>query len=194
MKKLTITILAALLTFFTLTSCVTTVEAQDGVYTSAVIDVDDIEMAITYGTPYMMGSSVLYYIYNNLYYYPFYNGGYYYYYVYTRPLARYPRYWRPLPRNHWFRNGHYHNNHGFVGHDRYRGLNRPNIGYDRPRHDRPNIRHDRPNVRHDRSITRPDRRRDRSSSTRHPDRSFGRPNIPNRMPSHRGFERPSHRR
>ena len=177
MKKLTITFLATLLMIFTLTSCVTTVEAQDGVYTSAIVDVDDIEMAITYGTPYMTGGSVLYYIYNNLYYYPFYNEGYYYYYVYTRPLARYPRYWRPLPRNHWFRNGHYHNNHGFVGH-RFRGLNRPNI------------RHDRPNIRHDRPIARPDIRRDRSSSTRYSDRSFGRPNIP----SHRGFERPSHRR
>ena len=114
MKKLVILIFAMMLSLFSVTSCVTTVEAQDEVYTSVVISADDIEMAITYGTPYMLNGSVLYYIYNNLYYYPFYTGGYYYYRVYSRPLVRYPSYWRPLPRNHWFRDGRYHNR--FVRH------------------------------------------------------------------------------
>ena len=114
MKKLVILIFTMMLSLFSVTSCVTTVEAQDEVYTSIVISADDIEMAITYGTPYMLNGSVLYYIYNNLYYYPFYTGGYYYYRVYSRPLVRYPSYWRPLPRNHWFRDGRYHNR--FVRH------------------------------------------------------------------------------
>ena len=114
MKKLVILIFAMMLSLFSITSCVTTVEAQDEVYASVVISADDIEMAITYGTPYVLNGSVLYYIYNNLYYYPFYTGGYYYYRVYSRPLVRYPSYWRPLPRNHWFRDGRYHNR--FVRH------------------------------------------------------------------------------
>ena len=146
MKKLVILIFAMMLSLFSVTSCVTTVEAQDEVYTSVVISADDIEMAITYGTPYMLNGSVLYYIYNNLYYYPFYTGGYYYYRVYSRPLVRYPSYWRPLPRNHWFRDGRYHNR--FVRHK----PDRPNIRH----HDRPNIRENN-NIRRNKTIRTPQR-------------------------------------
>ena len=149
MKKLLFTILFSMLSLFTLTSCVTTVEAQDGVYTTTVIDVDDIEMAIMYGTPYIVNGAVLYYIYNNLYYYPFYTRGYYYYRVYARPLVRYPNYWRPLPRSHWFRDGHYHNPHGFAGRSGHRPKDRhvggkpdrrPSVGQ---RPNQPNVRNNR---------------------------------------------------
>ena len=134
MKKVLISILIAMMSVFTLTSCVTTVEAQDGVYTTAVIDVDDIEMAIVYGTPYIVNGVVLYYLYNNLYYYPYYSRGYYYYHVYARPLARYPHHWRPVARNHWFRDGHYHNPHGFAGRGGHRPKDRHVGG--RPHNDR----------------------------------------------------------
>lgn len=141
MKRKLFTILFMMFSLFALTSCVTTVDAQDGVYSTTVIDADDIEMAITYGTPYIVNDVVYYYLYNNLYYYPFYTRGYWYYRVYTRPLIRYPHYWRPVPRSHWFRDGRYYNPHRFVGHNRH--YNRPYI--DRP-HNRPNI-NNRPTVR-----------------------------------------------
>jgi hypothetical protein len=131
MKRKLFTILFMMFSLFTLTSCVTTVDAQDGVYSTTVIDADDIEMAITYGTPYIVNDVVYYYLYNNLYYYPFYTRGYWYYRVYTRPLIRYPHYWRPVPRSHWFRDGRYYNPHKFIGH------NRPHV--DRP-HNSPNNR------------------------------------------------------
>lgn len=150
MKKLINLLLIVTLSFFALTSCVTTVEAQDGVYTTTVIDTDNIEMAIVYGTPYIVNGVVLYYLYNNLYYYPFYTGGHYYYNVYTRPLARYPRYWNPVPRTHWFRDGRYHNPHGFIWHNKFR---------DR----RPDINHHRPNIRHN-DIRRPSSTRYRSTA------------------------------
>ena len=63
MKRLINLLLIVTLSFFALTSCVTTVEAQDGVYTTTVIDTDNIEMAIVYGTPYIVNGVVLYYLY-----------------------------------------------------------------------------------------------------------------------------------
>lgn len=130
-----------------MTSCVTAVHAQDDVYQAeAVVDVDNIEVAITYGTPYIVGGNVLYYLYNNLYYYPFYTGGYYYYRVYSRPLYRYPSYWRPFPRSHWFREGRFHRPHGgFHGTHRGHGPARPhgNI-HNRPGHHVDHVRGNRP--------------------------------------------------
>lgn len=129
MKRKLFTILFMMFSLFALTSCVTTVDAQDGVYSTN----SDIELAITYGTPYIVNDVVYYYLYNNLYYYPFYTDGYWYYRVYTRSLIRYPHYWRPVPRSHWFRNGRYYNPHRFNHRPHYR----PYI--DRP-HNRPTIR------------------------------------------------------
>ena len=142
-----------------MTSCVTTVEAQDDVYSSAVIDVDDIEMAITYGTPYIIDGMVHYYLYNNLYYYPFYTRGYWYYHVYRRPLLRYPSYWRPAPKSHWFKGGRFHNPHGFVGHKPHHnngvrpGNHRYSIGGERPSSTRSTVNR-RPNV-HNRNVSSP---------------------------------------
>lgn len=172
MKKKLFTILFMMLSLFTLTSCVTTVEAQDGVYTTSVINVDDIEMAITYGTPYIINDVVQYYLYNNLYYYPFYTNGNWYYRVYTRPLIRYPHYWRPVPRSYWFRNGRYYNPHRFVGHHRYGNRPIPNV-----RRHHPNVREHHPNIRNH-----------RESSTRQSfpsnNRSFDNRNITPRRDSH----------
>lgn len=140
MKKLLFALLM-MMSCLSMTSCVTTVEAQDDIYSSAVIDVDDIEMAITYGTPYIIDGMVHYYLYNNLYYYPFYTRGYWYYHVYRRPLLRYPSYWKPAPRSHWFKGGRFHNPHGFVGHHGHKphhdngvrpGHHRYSIGGERP--------------------------------------------------------------
>ena len=161
MKKLLFALLM-MMSCLSMTSCVTTVEAQDDIYSSAVIDVDDIEMAITYGTPYIIDGMVHYYLYNNLYYYPFYTRGYWYYHVYRRPLLRYPSYWRPVPRSHWFKGGRFHNPHGFVGHHGYKphhdngvrpGRHRYSIGGERPSSTRSTV-HRRPNM-HNRDISSP---------------------------------------
>lgn len=142
MKKLLFTLLL-MASCFTMSSCVTTVEAQDDMYSTAtVIDVSDIDLAITYGTPYIIDGLVYYYLYNNLYYYPFYSRGYWYYRVYSRPLVSYPRYWKPVPRSHWFRDGRFHNPHRFVGHGNRKpghdghgvrpGVHRRSVGPERP--------------------------------------------------------------
>lgn len=102
MKRKLFTILFALITTFSLTSCITTAEAQTGV-------ISDVEMAITYGTPYIVNDMVQYYFYKDLYYYPFYTNGSWYYRIYRKPLVTYPRHWRPAPRHHRF-----HHNDRFI--------------------------------------------------------------------------------
>jgi len=156
MKKLFLFVLSVFVTF-SLVSCVTTVSAQDDLYeTRDAVETNsynnaEIELVITYGTPYIIDGLVQYYIYNGLYYYPFYYRDYFYWRIYRAPLLSYPRYWRPVPRAYWFRGGrfyrpnrfdrHYHNgvirgyrhhhNDGYNG--RGNGVNhRPSIGNRRP--------------------------------------------------------------
>lgn len=137
-----------------LVSCVTTVSAQDDMYdsTEAVV-VDDntqIEVVITYGTPYIIDGLVQYYIYNNLYYYPYYYRNHFYWRMYRSPLLTYPRYWRPMPRAYWYRGGkfyhprnfdrrHYdnvirHNGHHRPHYDNRNGRGGQNHRFDRNRH------------------------------------------------------------
>ena len=70
MKKI-IGILAALIMCFTLSSCVTSAQAQvDEVYYDDNID---ISVVVTYGTPYYNTEGLLlYYIYRDMFYYPYY--------------------------------------------------------------------------------------------------------------------------
>lgn len=126
MKRKLFTILFALIAVFSLTSCITTAEAQTGV-------VPDVEMAITYGTPYIVNDMIEYYLYKNLYYYPFYINGSWYYRVYSRPLVTYPRHWRPAPRHYRF-----HNNRFIRRHDSSTRYSRPQIN--RPQINRPQHR------------------------------------------------------
>ena len=100
-----------------LVSCVTTVSAQDDMYGSTeTVVVDDntqIEVVITYGTPYIIDGLVQYYIYNNLYYYPYYYRNHFYWRMYRSPLLTYPRYWRPMPRAYWYRGGKFYHPRNF---------------------------------------------------------------------------------
>ena len=113
MKKIIIETLAAFVFCFTLTSCVKTAQAQiDDVYDDNV----DINLVITYGTPYYnVDGLLLYYIYDNLYYYPYYYHNRYYLHRYHRPI---PPHWRnryrPVPRDFYKHNPH-HDKH-FGGH------------------------------------------------------------------------------
>lgn len=125
-----------------LVSCVTSVSAQDDMYgsTEAVV-VDDntqIEVVITYGTPYIIDGLVQYYIYNNLYYYPYYYRNHFYWRMYRSPLLTYPRYWRPMPRAYWYRGGKFYHPRNF---DRrhYDNVIRHN-GHHRPHYDNRNGR------------------------------------------------------
>lgn len=137
-----------------LVSCVTTVSAQDDTYgsTEAVVVNDNaqIEVVITYGTPYIIDGFVQYYIYNNLYYYPYYYRNHFYWRMYRSPLLTYPRYWRPMPRAYWYRGGkfyhprnfdrrHYdnvimHNGHHRPHYDNRNGRGGQNHRFDRNRH------------------------------------------------------------
>jgi hypothetical protein len=116
MKKL-MTLLVGLTMAFSLTSCVTTAQAQ--------IDEDvDATLVIRYGTPYYNADGLLlYFIYRNMYYYPYYSyDGWYFRYnreplIYYKPVPRYfykrRPYRAPQYRYHSAppRGGHYGNHH-----------------------------------------------------------------------------------
>ena len=102
MKKL-MTLLVGLTMVFSLTSCVTTAQAQ-------MIDEDvDATLVIRYGTPYYDAEGLLlYFLYNDLYYYPYYFSDGWYFRYYSRPL--HPGYYRPVPRDFYTRRP-YHTPH-----------------------------------------------------------------------------------
>ncbi len=116
MKKFFIFIISVI-SSLSLVSCVTTAEAQtDAVYASN--DALDVDVIITYGTPfYNSNGLLLYYFYRDLYYYPFYSSNHWYFRPYNRPVHHY----RPVPRD-------------FYKH-------RPNVYNRRHYHSIPNIRH-----------------------------------------------------
>ena len=113
MKKLFIYLMMFMLTFSVM-SCVTEtyaqVQATDEMYDYTDNSVSDahLQVVITYGTPYIIDDIIYYYFYNGRYYYPYYYNSYFYLRVYTHPLRHYPRYWRPVPRAHWYHNGAFH--------------------------------------------------------------------------------------
>jgi len=124
MKKV-FSFIITLVMCLSLTSCVTTAEAQtDGVYVST--DGVDVDVIITYGTPYYDAEGLLlYYIYRNYYYYPFYTADRWYFRAYSRPL----RYVRPYPRDFYRHRPHVNHGRPYVGsHNNHR----PNVGNHRP--------------------------------------------------------------
>lgn len=94
MKKFFSFIIASVMCL-SLTSCVVAAEAQtDGIYVTT--DGVDVDVIITYGTPYYNAEGLLlYYIYRDLYYYPYYHGSRWYFRSYSRPVHHY----RPVPRD-----------------------------------------------------------------------------------------------
>ena len=132
MKKI-ISILITLLMCVSLSSCIATMQAQnDDVYDDDV----DINVVVTYGTPYYNSSGLLlYYLYRDYYYYPFYYNNRYYFHRYHRPLppSRMNRYrYRPVPRD-FYRHRPPHRYHvtppnRSTYHIRPNSNYRPNIG------------------------------------------------------------------
>lgn len=123
MKKVIIFILG-LMMCISMSSCVTTAYAQTD------DEMVDVNVVVTYGTPYYNSDGLLlYYVFRDLYYYPYYYGNRWYFRHYSRPLP--PRTYRPLPRD-------------FYNH-------KPHIVH----HHRPNVTHHTPNIWHNRPQTRP---------------------------------------
>lgn len=141
MKKFLFAIISVFILLST-TSCVTSVYAQDDemyTYEKPVVRTNvDIEIVIRNGTPFIVDGLVQYYLYNNLYYYPYYHNNYFYYRVYARPLIRYPRHWRPVPRGYWFRGDRFYKPNRY---DRHHFDNVRRHDSHRPQLDRPNTRH-----------------------------------------------------
>ena len=137
MKKLFVYIMMVMLSFSVM-SCVTEsyaqVQSTDEMYdyTENAVSDAQLQLVITYGTPYIIDDIIYYYLYNGRYYYPYYYNSYFYLRVYTHPLRHYPRYWRPVPRTHWYHNGVFHRPHRYNGrHDFGRGGHKPrphNVG------------------------------------------------------------------
>ena len=137
MKKLFVYIMMVMLSFSVM-SCVTEsyaqVQSTDEMYdyTENAVSDAQLQLVITYGTPYIIDDIIYYYLYNGRYYYPYYYNSYFYLRVYTHPLRHYPRYWRPVPRAHWYHNGAFHRPYRYNGrHDFGRGGHKPrphNVG------------------------------------------------------------------
>ena len=128
MKKI-IGILTVLMMYFTLSSCVTTAQAQvDDMY-----DDVDIEVVVTYGTPYYNTEGLLlYYIYRDLYYYPYFYHDRYYLHRYYRPLPpNRMRHYRPVPRD-FYRHNPPHRHHHNVNPRGMGGHNMKPNRYNRP--------------------------------------------------------------
>lgn len=96
MKKIAV-FLIGLVMSLGLSSCVTTVQAEDGVYNDGI----DVTVVVRYGTPVFVDDMIAYYVYNGWYYYPYYIGNRYYFHRYSRvlPPERLGHRYRPIPRD-----------------------------------------------------------------------------------------------
>ena len=126
-----------------MTSCVASeYVAVDEVYADEYTSSVDVNMIITYGTPFYHGTSLWYYYYNGLYYYPFYYDNYWYFRPYTRIYPwGYDFRFRPTPRDYRFRphNDSWHRPHhpNRFNPDR-RGTTRPPVvNRNNPRNPKP---------------------------------------------------------
>lgn len=100
---------------------------EDEVYTTnqeALLNNIDINLIVTYGTPYYYNDYLNYYYYRGLYYYPIYYHNYWYFRPYYHPFRHgyFPscHNWRPRP--------HWRGYQGFGRPDRYGRVYRPNNG------------------------------------------------------------------
>lgn len=96
MKKI-FSFLVALAMSISLSSCVTTVSAQDDVFDGEV----DATVVVSYGTPYIYNGMIEYYFYRGWYYYPCVIDNRYYFHRYRRvlPPNEFNRWYRPIPRD-----------------------------------------------------------------------------------------------
>lgn len=145
MKKYLIILFSMAFLSLGLSSCETTYAGIDSshqygdeVYTSnqeALLDNIDINLIVTYGTPYYYNDYLNYYYYRGLYYYPIFYHNYWYFRPYYHPFRHgyFPscHNWRPRP--------HWRGYQGFGRPDRYGRIYRYNSN-DRNYNYRPNVR------------------------------------------------------
>ena len=123
MKKI-ISIILGLVMCISLTSCVTTAYAQTD-------DDVDVNVVVTYGTPYYDANGLLlYYIFRDLYYYPYYYGNRWYFRHYVKPLP--PRTYRAVPRDFYNHRPHVTHHKPSMNGNRGIGNHRPSRGNMRP--------------------------------------------------------------
>lgn len=145
MKKLLFTLILSVV-MISIQSCTTTYAAVYDQYDEEYVISDnaDVNIIITYGTPYYYEGKLWYYLYNGLYYYPFHYNGYWYFrpygtlyswdwyhynYHHFTPYYRDYRF-RPHHKD-WNRPHHYGRRpggHGKVHSDRPKG-HQPNVGH-----------------------------------------------------------------
>ena len=121
MKKLLFTLILSVV-MISIQSCTTTYAAVYDQYDEEYVISDnaDVNIIITYGTPYYYEGKLWYYLYNGLYYYPFHYNGYWYF----RPYGT-------LYSWDWY---HYHYHHFTPNYHDYRF--RPHYkNWNRPHHD-----------------------------------------------------------
>lgn len=96
MKKI-FSFLVALAMSISLSSCVTTVSAQDDVFDGEV----DATVVVSYGTPYIYNGMIEYYFYRGWYYYPCCANNNYYFHRYRRvlPSPHFYDWYKPIPRD-----------------------------------------------------------------------------------------------
>lgn len=110
MKKI-IVFLTTLIMCVTLSSCVTTVHAQDDAYFDGEVDAT---IVMSYGKPYVVNNMIEYYFYRGWYYYPRWTDNSYYFHKYRRPLPSgvFYDWYRPIPaqrlKYHRLGHGYYH--------------------------------------------------------------------------------------
>ena len=114
MKKLLFALILSVAAMISLQSCSTTYAAAYDQYDEEcdISDNADVNIIITYGTPYYYRGQLWYYLYNGLYYYPFSYNGYWYFRPYTTLYSwdwyyyNY-RHFRPYYRDYKFRPRHH---------------------------------------------------------------------------------------
>ena len=174
MKKLLFTLILSVV-MISIQSCTTTYAAGYDQYDEEYVISDnaDVNIIITYGTPYYYEGKLWYYLYNGLYYYPFHYNGYWYFrpygtlyswdwyhYHYHHFTPNYHDYRFRPHHNYWNRPHHndwnrpYHDGrrpegHGKVHQDRPKG-HQPNVGHSshKPNNDGGAVRHNGNNYRH----------------------------------------------
>lgn len=145
MKKLLFTLVLSVASMVCLQSCTTTYatayEPYDEEY--VISDNADVNIIITYGTPYYYEGQLWYYLYNGLYYYPFHYNGYWYfrpyatlyswdwYYYHYHHFTPHYRDYRFRPHHHDWNKPHHNGRPGGPGRvhpDHPRG-HQPNVGH-----------------------------------------------------------------
>ena len=202
MKKLLFALIISVASMISLQSCSATYAAAYDQYDEEydISDNADVNIIITYGTPYYYRGQLWYYLYNGLYYYPFSYNGYWYFRPYTtlyswdwyyynyHHFRPYYRDYRFRPRHHNWNRPHHNDRPGGPGrfyptHPRSHNQGVDNVGR------RPNsngrINSGRPRSNNTPSIMRP------SSTSRQSGGSMGRPNVSRRPSVGGGMSRPS---